>query len=370
MGLLDSATGALSELGNSALSTASSLFASTGADTARFYKVFILADRTAAGQEPIRIVADCPQEFTFSTAVNYDAPFQDMLSSKLDEKLSGASQTLGAFGVRLFNQAMTCKVWTGASDTVINIPLIFQVEDSADVDVLLPIMQLMFLSMAGEKKRGDFLTAPGPSFDWKKVSQQVGAYQAKLKGLISNVSIDSASTAASNSASSFKTDLFSSSLIDGISNAFTTGINGANSVSGAVNSALMGAVSNRISLQIGNSLFLKDVVIENVSQTQVMSPVGDLGYGQSSGINSLVRVDVTFKTFYTLTQQDLAEMLLPIDSGGAPKTKEALDYLLGTKSSNANFLASERANRNSTGTVDQMGPPEAVDIGGLTFSGG
>jgi hypothetical protein len=152
----------------------------------------------------------------------------------------------------------------------------------------------------------------------------------------------------------------------------TTVASGANAVSGAVNAALMGAVSNRISLQIGNSLFLKDVVIENVSQTQVVSPVGDMGYGNSSGINSLVKVDVTFKTFYTLTQQDLLEMLLPIDSGGAPKTKDALNVLLNVNqgAGSSNYLAPGGAYTNSSGSGSQMGPPQETSVGDLSFTGG
>lgn len=365
MGLIDSAIGSLGSLANNAVSGVTDILAANGADTARFYKVYVLAERE--GGEPIRIVADCPQEFTFSTAVNYDAPFQDMLSSKVDSVAAGAAQALGAFGVRLFNQAMTCKVWTGASDTVINLPFIFQVENSADVDVLLPIMQLMFLSMPGEKQRGDFLTAPGPSFDWKKVATQVGTYQQQLTKYLSNIKSSSVASSLAN---------VGASSLSGAGAVFTdpSGVvggltNGANAVSGAVNSALMGAISGRISLQIGGNLFLKDVVIENVSQTQVMSPVGDLGYGKSSGINSLVRVDVTFRTFYTLTQQDLYEMLLPIQSSGAPTTRGKLEQLLSINQPNtsSSFMRSEKAYAN---TVNSVGPPTETSVGEFTLSGG
>lgn len=331
MSFLDTLGGAVSNFGDSVLSDIksaasdgiNSLLPGAGGpsrggsrDTQGYYKVLIQA-KTRSGD--IRIVADGPQQFSFATSLNYESPYQDMVESAVTEgmsRLPGGGVAAGLIkgsGTKLFTQALTAKVWTGASETTINVPMVLQAETDADKDVLAPLMKLMYLSMPREETDGGLLSAPGPVFDFgamfdkkgnnpsaheaggiSKITGATGRFTDSLRGVVSSGSSQEALNTVMGASSSFV-----SSLSD----------------------AVKGLVKYPITLQIGKGFRLENVVVESVTQTHNLSPVGG-AYGRSSGINSRVQIEVTFKTFYTLTQRDIAKMLLPMGEAGSATNSE------------------------------------------------
>ena len=334
MSFLDTLGGAVSNFGDSVLSDIksaasdglNSLFPGAGGpsrggskDTASYYHVLIQA-QTRGGD--IRIVADGPQQFSFATSLNYESPYQDMAESAINDginKLPGGSVAAGLIkgsGTKLFTQALTAKVWTGASETTINVPMILQAETDADKDVLAPLMKLMYLSMPREEESGGLLSAPGPVFDFGGLFDKKGNNpSAFVPGAISKL------TGASGKFTDSLKGVVSSAASGNTQDTLNKIMGGGSAFTSAASDALKGLVKYPITLQIGQGFRLENVVIESVTQTHSVSPVGG-AYGRSSGINSRVQVEVTFKTFYTLTQRDIVKMLLPMNNPGSATNAE------------------------------------------------
>ena len=298
---------------------------------AGYYKVYIVAKLPS--NDEMRIVADGPTDFSFSTSLTYESPYQD-LGEKLTDKLAGqlgpagdaAKALIHGSGTRMFTQALTAKVWSGASETTISLPLILQAEDDVEKDVLTPLMQLMFLSMPREANEGGFLSGPGPVFDWSETTQPkpnnpaayvnsdqsgglfdlIGSSVANVGSTMADATKDLANLNASKAAGTIKSGV--DSTLTGIS------------------SALKKMVKYPISLQIGNGFRLDNVVIESVTQTHKLQPVGG-AYNKSTGVNSRVQIEVMFKTFYTLTQRDIAKMLLPMSISGSKTMQQYKKHL-------------------------------------------
>ena len=322
--------------GISAFNASSSRFgtpavASKANGSAGYYKVYIVAKLPSGGD--MYLVADGPESYNYSTSLSYETPYQDVGEKILDKAASlfgpagdAAKALIHGSGTRMFTQALTAKVWSGAGETTISLPLIFQADTDAETDVLTPLMQLMFLSMPREAKEGGFLSGPGPVFDWATTvpaeTHNGAAYGTKTSSPVLDVFAGSLDAIAGSLLDSTK------NLVRGEAGASLSNIqNGAQSVLGGLSNTLKKLVNYPISLQIGKGFRLDEVVIESVSQTHRLSPVGG-AYNQSSGINSRVLVEVTFKTFYTLTQRDIAKMLLPMNIAGS-KTMEAYKKHLG-----------------------------------------
>jgi hypothetical protein len=314
-----------------------------------YYKVLIQA--ILPSNEIIHLVADGPTDFAFSTALSYESPYQDLgehaLSAVLPDGFAGkaAESLIHGSGTRMFTQALTAKVWTGASETTISVPLIFQAESDAEADVLMPLMQLMFLSMPREATDGGFLSGPGPVFDWSSVTQprpnNASAYTsgvtAEFPGNIGGIVPTSGGNPLGGIGALFSdvvsngkgtlTDAFSAFRSGGTADAANAALSGANKTLAGISNDLKKLVKYPITLQIGQGFRLDNVVIESVQQTHSLRPVGD-SYNHSSGINSRVQVDVIFKTFYTLTQRDIMKMLMPMNKQGS-KTAAAYQRYLG-----------------------------------------
>lgn len=332
-GIKNTANAGLSALTPGSVKPGIPAAASKANGSAGYYKVYIVA-QLPSGDE-MRIVADGPQEYNYSTSLAYDTPYQELGEKLFDKAVSKlgpvgdvAKALIHGSGTRMFTQALTAKVWSGASETTISLPLIFQAETDAETDVLTPVMQLMFLSMPREATEGGFLSGPGPVFDWAASAQpktnNPSAYvkppddEGGIFGLVGGAGktvFETGMTAAGQG------------LAFDFRGAAKTTLDGSSKVLTGISSSLKKMVKYPISLQIGQGLRLDNVVVESVQQTQSLRPIGG-AYNQSSGINNRVAVEVTFKTFYTLTQRDIAKMLLPMNIQGS-KTMEMYKRHLG-----------------------------------------
>lgn len=338
MGFLDqigsAASDAVTNIQDAAYSGLQSVFPKGGSagggsvtkDTVGFYQVIVHAD-TRNGA--IHLVADGPQEFSFSTSSNYDSPYQSMVEERINQavnKLPGggfAGGMIQASGTKFFTQALTAKVWTGASDTIINVPMVFQAETDADADVLSPLMKLMFLSMPREDIEGGLLSSPGPVFDFG------GLFSGSTPAGIPNGGPGAAVNAFSKAKSAVTEMIDSGSKILNAGGSVGAGLDAATSAVGkalnksivAASDAIKSLVKYPVTLQIGKGFKLENVVIESVTQNHRLQPVGG-AYGETTGINARVVVEVTFRSFYTLTQRDIIKMLLPMNEPGSATAAE------------------------------------------------
>jgi hypothetical protein len=202
--------------------------------------------------------------------------------------------------------------------------LIFQAEDDPEKDVLMPLMKLMYLSMPKEKVVGGFLASPGPSFDLFNDSGS-GTNPAGAADQSKNAN-GSAPVASSNTTKGkmINTDK------GPVSSAVGYVTDGINAGAAQVSENIKKRVRNPISVKIGESFKLDNVVIKSVSQKHRLAPIG-LAPGVSSGINSLVVVEVQFESFYTLTQRDISSMLMPMTSDYATSTLELYQRMVGAE---------------------------------------
>jgi len=250
------------------------------------YKAYIVA-----AEQGIIVEAWLPETLMLDVAAKYDAPFEQGLGSL--SSLAGISSMARFLGLSLTTQAMTAQVWQGGSFIDLSIPLVFQTENSAANDVMLPIKQLLSLTMPKDPGGGGFLTAPGPRIDINKLGSNGIDLVKSAGGAISDAvtGIISGSGSVSDTG---KTLAPGSSFLDRAANK-------ANDVAKTVSNALVNSVTNNISLYIGQFLYFPSVVITDVSPTYDVVLGVDKNPVRAS-------VNVGIRTFYMPTSQDIETM--------------------------------------------------------------
>lgn len=236
------------------------------------------------------IVVDAwlPETLNLDVNTTYEAPYAQGLGS--------ASPGLGAFaqfiGMNLTTQALTAQIWQGGSFINFQIPFIFQAETSAEKDVMEPIKQLLRLTMPKDPTEGGggILEAPGPHVDIKKLAENGGAGAAQAvqdfreSGLTKMI------------------DTAKQALVDPLGTAVKVK-DTANNISQRMSTALVNSVVNNISLYLGQFLYFPSVVITDVTPNFDVTLDG-------TGKPTRATVDVSFRTFYVPTQNDI-EIMFP-----------------------------------------------------------
>lgn len=234
----------------------------------------------------ISIEASLPQEFSMDIGANYEEAFSQGLSGLLQGggAIGEASgKALKMLGLQLTTKALTAQVWQGSTEVSFSLPLIFQVETDARVDVQGPLQALYSLTLPRESTPGGLLEAPGPKVDLDKLSKA-----------LSGLTVDSV---MKGSASAFSKLQSSSSIPDG----FNKGKDIANQALTPFSNAFIASIKDNISLSIGTKMLFKSVVITSVNQNFKVQPLED-------GSFQRVEVTVGFKTFFVLTQNDMPDL--------------------------------------------------------------
>jgi hypothetical protein len=248
------------------------------------YKAFIVGSQDDV---PIIVEAWLPETIGNDVNATYEAPFAQGASNMLGETIGNFARFIG---MSLTTQALTTKVWQGGGFIEFSLPLVFQAETSPSKDVMLPIKNLMKLTMPKDRSGGGLLEAPGPRIDLDELLKRGGeslnkASDALTKGL-SNPSqlVDSAKSLASNTSGALQTtrDSFAS-------------------ISQPLSTALVNSVKNNISLYIGQFQYFPCVVISDVSPTYDVVIGPDLNPIRAT-------VNVQFSTFYVPTDRDIETM--------------------------------------------------------------
>jgi len=281
------------------------------------YKIAIQMNQGT--QKSVHITGWLPESVSFDASAQYEAPFASGLSGMFPFNLVGGN-LLRALGVSLITQVMTAQVWQGSSEIEFSLPIIFQAEADSVTEVIGPIKQLLKMIVPNDPTGGGLLEAPGPHIDIDKLKSSVNAALSPLDPLYGQTVTQVKSAIAGGSASisgyasqgttawgravtaygsakSLMHDAVSSPL--SLATSAASGLkNLANKGLVAMTTPILNAIVNNISVHIGSWLYFPAVVITSVSQDYdvLITPDGNPGR---------VKVNVTFKTFFTPTQQDV-----------------------------------------------------------------
>jgi len=158
----------------------------------------------------IKIFGNLPESFSFGVTANYEARLPSVFNAA---EIAGAiNPALGnlARGAEVFSrvsrvfQLASHQVWTGSSPISFSIPMLFDAVEDAEKDVVLPIKQLMSLTLpfrgdtgalndvTGGKLDQYLLKPPGPVIsnpDYGRVSMQIGNMNYYHSVLINDVNV-------------------------------------------------------------------------------------------------------------------------------------------------------------------------------------
>ena len=249
----------------------------------------------------IYINADMPDTFMFDIGSEYSAPWAEGLN---DSMAAPVSAFVKSAGISMTTQALTAQLWRGSSEINFTLPLIFQAEKDEDVEVLKPLMELMYLTLPREAESGGMLSAPGPSFDLVNLNASTPSKESLNSKNEKSVAGQSNSSKSGLGAALAKMEEGLSTVVSGaqsvggavvgalngdlqqIKNSTSTMVSGLNKTIAPLSNQLKGMVKNQISLKIGRFIEFPSVVITNVQQSHKVNPTVDaLGRATSLQLN-------------------------------------------------------------------------------------
>lgn len=303
------------------------------------------------GKPPIIVESFIPEEIQLGYQAEFDQPFQQVgrLLSSLGMGLAGyssgkstAAKIMGAaigaglptlvasaMGSGMTAPVLTAKLWQSTSGSEITLPLYFEAEYDPITEIRKPIMDLLSLVIPTTNALG-ILQSPASYVDFSKVGAEVKrdmkvastvasqyaesqmgsllsglnsmyekAQQIDISGTV-NQAKDSLSSASSklnatDAISSLKSA--SDSIIGTLSSAASKGSEFARAITSA--NALKPYLNKIISVRIGTYLEFPCVVIHSVVPTFT----SQIDY--YSGWPMAARVDITFSSMFTSTQEDM-----------------------------------------------------------------
>lgn len=259
------------------------------------------------GMDPI--ILHLPEEYSLALGASYQAPF----AQGPKDLHAHVGPAASAFGVQFANKAMTMQLWQGSNDMEFSLPLVLQIENDPNADVLKPLSALYELVLPRENIAGGLMTSPGPHLDLELLKQGIKGDQAvdQAIGDIFAPNGESALGAAVNGATGTVSSFSGATMSDatantigvageGIKNTFNAGNRALANLSNTVTSA----IKYNIALMIGQFQFFPSVVITNVQQDTKVRPDSE------TGTMSRINLTVSFRTFYTQTNRDLPSLLL------------------------------------------------------------
>jgi hypothetical protein len=256
----------------------------------------------------IVIEAPIPDSFAFDVGATYEQMLPQGFTNNTVLNV-GAALT----GTRLAVQALTAQLWGGNTDSELSMELEFHTETDPYADVRTPIVNLLKLTMPSIDTQSGFLGSPGPQIDFTKAGSIFSTAANTAGSDIGNV-VGGAAAGITNlgatlwnaikQGTGFGTTPQSGTMIDSNTQ---VGNGSNNSVAQQLQqNPNMGTaqywntmIKNKISISIGNYLYFDSVVITRVSQTFASN------FDAQTGLPHNVRVAVSFKPLFMLSQQDL-----------------------------------------------------------------
>lgn len=305
------------------------------------YKVCIIAsDVTHFGDDKRKgftIMADLPETFSFSVATKYEPSISQGLYGVQDSLLNikGVSgrTVSNAFGVDLMAKSLTAQIWGGSSHLSFQLPLIFNIESSPMEDVITPLRQLLSLVLPYESNAGSLMQAPGPQFNWDKLTKNLAAATKQTINSAGSFARNAAATTAGTLPAAGKNaDSIYRSVVGGNVKIPYTNVNLDQAGSAIANwgksalesvqksgdgntanaktttdlkqfpNAVRDSLDGQISLSIGRFQWFPSVVVTSIDPEFKMLTTED-------GTPSQVQVNVSFSTMFVPTSKDINDMV-------------------------------------------------------------
>lgn len=260
-----------------------------------------------SGSSTLTIEAPMPESFNFDAGATYEQMLPQGLSNNKVINLAAAIN-----GTKLSVQAFTAQLWSGSSPTELAIEVEFHTETDPVADVRTPIVNLLKMVLPSVSEATGFLSSPGPYIDWAAAGSAV--VTTLQTAISSGSSVAGAGISAIENlfqgalAQATGTQLGTPTQPGAMTDSNTQTTNGPNNaaVQAVTQNPGIGSaaywkslVKNPITIWIGNYLKFDSVVITGVRQTFVSN------FDAQTGLPHSVRVMITFKPLFMLTQGDL-----------------------------------------------------------------
>ena len=260
------------------------------------YMVWIMKSGTnpspTSSDRPITVCGYLPEEFDFNLQSHWEAPFSDFRLSQL------ANMVMQMMGRKFATQGMSSQFWTGSEHVSFSMRLVFVAENGPN-DLLQPIFDLYSLVLPSKDQHG-FFKAPGPKLVLgQQLSAALNQASTDVRSSVNNL-LNETSSAAGNVASQ---------TFGNAANTTAGGLSGviqkaSNATTAIINTIKKGfEFEGQINLQIGQFLYIRDVILKDVSNLFKVVMTTD-------GIPMSVEVTVTFETHQIPTVEDVAGWLL------------------------------------------------------------
>ncbi len=282
----------------------------------------------------IVIEAPMPDSFAFDVGASYEQMLPQGMTNN-----SVLNTAAALTGTRLAVQALTAQLWGGSTDSELSMELVFHTETDPYYDVRMPIVNLLKLTMPTVDTKSGFLGSPGPQIDFSKagtifsdaastVGNDVGSLLGGLASGIENIAVGAWNALTSGtplgtapkSASMTETN---TQVANGQSNSVAQALQQNPNLGTAAYWNTM--IKNKISISIGSYLYFDSVVITRVSQTFASN------FDAQTGLPHDVRVSVSFKPLFMLSQQDL-ETLFVNPAGGSTSGNNSFGFSIPNQS--------------------------------------
>lgn len=255
------------------------------------YQPKMASDALRGAREATVITAYLPASLNLNTDAHFEAPYADGFID--NAKLSALAQLAN---VAPTVQSMSTQFWKGSSPTTLTLPLVFIAENSS-MDVMLPVMKLRSLCMPRkmdpESSLG-ILEAPGPRMSLN-TEAALQMFQAVKDVASSTVALGVTAITAGDTSTQTATEAGQPQMDAAMSKVSAAGSGFARAANELIK------VDGKISVSIGQFLYLSDVVIENVDENY--DTVLDV-----NGIPIKVTVTVQLKTRTNLIYDDVKNM--------------------------------------------------------------
>jgi hypothetical protein len=246
--------------------------------------------------QPLIVIGQVPEELQMDQSVQWKAPWGAGLAGE-----GTVSDLLAVtMGSRLLAQVQTLQVWQGSgNDFDFTVIIEFRAWSDVDRDVMIPMQNLLAMSVPSVDPSTGWLRSPGPILD-------AAAVKAIGQGAVSVVS-DLLSTAQSTA---------TKALTDG-QGGFKAAVSTIASVGSAAGQKLKTAKSeleqllkNKVEVRIGDWFRMSNVVITNVQNTLKPQQPGPNG-GVMAGTST-----VTFRPMFAITTDDIQSILMTASTRG------------------------------------------------------
>lgn len=246
--------------------------------------------------QPLIVYGQVPEELQMDQQVKWQAPWGAGLAG--DGQI--ADLLAVTMGTRLLAQVQTLQVWQGSgNDFDFTVILEFRAWSDVDRDVMIPMQNLLSMSLPSVDPSTGWLRSPGPILD-------AAAIKAIGQGAVSTIQ----------SLSATGTNSYTQSTTDGQTQ-FKAGLTALQAIGAQAGQTLNVAktqleqlMKNKIEVRIGDWFRMSNVVITNVQNTLHAQQPGPTG-GVMSGTST-----VTFRPMFAVTTDDIKSILMTAQTRG------------------------------------------------------